>query len=123
MTNWYFLLNNGHPDLASIRSECFLKHAISTNNSNDLSEVVGLDGSERLIKVAGVDDAWISSQPWVTNSEACIGFYSQDDADGFAVVRAWSDAQDPEFDSPDDGDELPDTSEQRRSWWHRLLGI
>lgn len=123
MTNWYFILNNNHPDLASIRSECFLRHAIATNNSNDLSEVISFDGTERLIKVAGVDEAWMATQSWITNTESCIGFYSQNDADGVAIVQAWSEAQEPEFDSPDDGDELPDTAAQRRSWWQRLLGL
>lgn len=120
MTNWYFILNNNHPDLASIRSECFLRHAIATNNSNDLSEVVSFDGTERLIKVAGVDEAWMATQLWINDAEACIGFYSQHDPEGFEVIKRWSDAQEPDFDSPEDEDELPDTPEQRRSWWQQI---
>jgi len=127
MTNWYFLINNNYQHLADIRAQCFLKHALATNNQNELSEVISFDGNERLIKVSGVDSNWIADQSeWINNAEACIWNFPQvnDPEDiGTKTVAAWAQSQDPEFDSPDDGDELPDTSEQRRSWWQRLLGV
>jgi len=120
MTNWYFLINTSANNLAEIRAELFYKHAVSTNNQNEFSENISLDGETRLIKVAGIDSAWISSQSWISDQSKCAWAYPQTndpEYEGTIQVVRWTQAQDPEIDNSADENELPDTPEQRRSWW------
>lgn len=121
MAHYYFLINNNATNLAQIRTDCFLRHAISTNNQNELSEVLSFSGDERLIKVADVTQEWLDSKPWVIDTNICLWYYPQGDEVGTGVIQAWTQAQEPEFDSTED--EIPDSNEERKSWWQRLLGL
>lgn len=111
--NWYFLVGNDNPDLDRIRIECATQHGRNTLD-NELSETIGFFCEERLIKVAGGNGEWQNARDWIPSllvSPMLQGFESDDE-----LRLKWYNAQDPYFDSNNDG--IPDTKQQRKNYWN-----
>jgi len=113
--DYYLLIDNNSSDLTQIRTDCFFKHALATDNTTMLSEVIGRDNAERLIKVRGGDAAWLQSRSW---AGSVIKHLTRGNTDDDNIRLAWCDAQDPNFDG--NGDGYIDTPEERRAYWQNL---
>ena len=119
MTDHWFLIDRAAVNLAEIRSDCFERNAIITNNALNMIEVRSYSGEELLIGIMGGNDqAWLGSLLWV-NTAAVIWHGDAADANIDALVTAWREAQRPNRDADQDGNR--DTTAQRKSWWMRLL--
>lgn len=97
--NWYFLISNSVPGLDAIRIECAVQHGRNTTEGTELSEVMSLDGSERLIKVTGGDAEYQASRAWaklITAGGVCNAIWLQGNPLDDDARLTWLDNQLPE---------------------------
>lgn len=120
ITNYYILLSKNAPNFRQARIACYTKHVLESDLYSEMADYRSFDSSELLLKVPNGNQTWLDTMPW---KNEVLAHWQDGNPQHEALLSAWLDAQQPDFDSPNDGDELPDTPEQRRSWWQRLLGL